>query len=64
MIQQVNSEQSGYNMSNQSRFFKINGYATKMMNDERMVYMACPDCKKKVTDEAAGYRCETCGKIQ
>jgi replication factor A1 len=25
-----------------------------------MYYLACPTCKKKVTDEPGGYRCENC----
>ncbi len=28
-----------------------------------MMYNACPDCRKKVQDEPAGYRCENCNKI-
>lgn len=28
-----------------------------------MYYLSCPDCKKKVTDEAIGYRCENCDKV-
>jgi len=27
-----------------------------------MYYLACPSCKKKVTDENSGYRCENCSK--
>lgn len=27
------------------------------------MYNACPDCRKKVTDDPAGYRCEHCNKV-
>lgn len=27
------------------------------------MYDACPDCRKKVTDEPAGFRCEHCNKL-
>jgi len=27
-----------------------------------MFYLACPQCKKKVSDEQGGYRCENCDK--
>ena len=67
MVQAVNSDSSfgGYNNNNnQTKFFKINGYVAKLMNDEKMFYLACPDCKKKVTEDIAGWRCESCGKIQ
>ncbi len=28
-----------------------------------MSYNACPDCRKKVHEEPAGYRCENCNKV-
>ena len=34
-----------------------------MITDDKMIYNACPDCRKKVQDEPAGYRCETCNKV-
>ena len=27
-----------------------------------MYYLACPSCKKKVTDDSSGYHCERCDK--
>lgn len=27
-----------------------------------MIYLACPDCKKKVIDDGRGYQCESCNK--
>ena len=35
-----------------------------MSNDDKMYYLSCPDCKKKVVEETVGYRCENCNKIQ
>ena len=29
-----------------------------------MFYLGCPECKKKVVEDIAGYRCESCNKIQ
>jgi len=31
--------------------------------DDKMIYNSCPDCRKKVQDEPAGYRCEHCNKV-
>jgi hypothetical protein len=28
-----------------------------------MIYNSCPDCRKKVQEEPAGYRCESCNKM-
>lgn len=46
-------------------FFKISGYISRIMYDDMrmMFYLACPDCKKKVLEEAGGFRCETCNKV-
>jgi replication factor A1 len=35
-----------------------------VINDERMFYLGCPECRKKVIEEVAGYRCENCNKVQ
>jgi replication factor A1 len=35
-----------------------------MVNDEKMYYLSCPDCRKKVIDEGTGWRCENCNKVQ
>ena len=34
----------------------------RVLTDDKMMYDACPDCRKKVQDEPAGYRCENCNK--
>lgn len=35
-----------------------------MTNDDKIYYLSCPDCRKKVIEEATGWRCENCNKIQ
>lgn len=37
---------------------------SRIKNDERIFYPACPgdNCRRKVTEDAGGYRCENCGK--
>lgn len=49
----------------QSMFFKISGYVSRVYYDEQRTpfYMACPECKKKVLEEANGFRCENCTKF-
>lgn len=46
-----------------SKFYKISGFVQRVLTDDKMMYNACPDCRKKVQDEPAGYRCENCNKI-
>lgn len=46
----------------QTRYY-INAHVEMIKNDPKMVYMACPSCKKKMTEEDSGYsawRCERC----
>jgi replication factor A1 len=34
-----------------------------MFDESRiMYYLACPECKKKVNEESAGFKCEKCNK--
>lgn len=28
-----------------------------------MFYLSCPECRKKISDDTAGYRCESCNKV-
>jgi hypothetical protein len=51
------------NNTNNAKFFKVSGYISRMMNDEKMFYLSCPECRKKVIEETVGYRCENCNKI-
>jgi len=45
-------------------YFKISGALTWFSGDEtrQYYYLACSSCKKKVVEEANGYRCENCQK--
>lgn len=42
----------------------MNGYVSRIKNDERIYYPACKgdNCRRKVVEDTAGYRCEHCGK--
>ncbi len=48
--------------SNKAAWYKVSGYCTFYNSDNvdarPMYYLACPSCKKKVSDEAGGFRCE------
>ncbi len=43
-------------------YFKCIGTLTWFTGDETrpFYYLACPSCKKKVVEEANGFRCENC----
>ena len=45
-----------------SKFFKLSGFVKVIFNEDKLFYMACPDCKKKVTLENSLWRCENCLK--
>lgn len=42
----------------------FNGYVSMIKNDDRIYYPACKNenCRRKVVEDQAGYRCENCGK--
>merc|ERR1712110_292701 len=44
--------------------FFLNGYVSMIKNDERIYYPACKNenCRRKVTEDGAGYRCENCNR--
>ena len=63
VVESVNSEQSSYSNNNKPRYFKISGFVMVVKNDDKIFYIACPECKKKVQEDAAGYRCEHCNKV-
>ena len=48
----------------QFHYFFLNGYVSKIKNDDRIYYPACKteNCRKKVIEDAGGFRCENCGK--
>lgn len=44
----------------QTRFYKISGYVRTIFNDEKILYLSCPDCRKKVVEELGLWKCEHC----
>lgn len=49
-------------------FYMITGVISNVFygeegNPKPLYYLACPSCKKKVTDDYNGYKCERCDKI-
>jgi methionyl-tRNA synthetase len=45
-----------------AKFFKISGFVSHAKNDDKFYYQSCPDCRKKVSEDMGGYRCENCSK--
>ena len=33
-----------------------------IFNDEKILYLSCPDCRKKVVEEMGRWKCEHCQK--
>ena len=33
-----------------NKLFVISGYVKLIFNDEKMIYLSCPDCRKKVIE--------------
>ena len=61
VLDQVNgSEHSEEDL--RSMFFYVSGFVAYMKNDDRSFYLACPECKRKVMEDACGWRCENCDK--
>lgn len=48
---------------NQTKFYKISGFVKMIFNDEKILYLSCPDCRKKVIEEDGSWRCENCNKL-
>lgn len=48
---------------NQTKFYKISGFVKMIFNDEKILYLSCPDCRKKVIEEDGNWRCENCDKL-
>ena len=48
----------------QSDIFSMTGYVAYVRNDDKSYYLACPQesCKRKVVEEATGWRCESCNR--
>lgn len=64
MICEINESLCDENDTDQYHFFFLNGYVSRIKNDDRIFYPACmsENCRRKVTEDSAGFRCEHCGK--
>lgn len=64
MICEINDALHHENDTDQYHFYFLNGYVSRIKNDERIFYTACmsENCRRKVIEEAQGYRCEHCNK--
>ena len=56
----MNSE----NDADKYQYYFLNGYVSRIKNDERIFYAACcsDNCRRKVSEEPQGFRCEYCNK--
>ena len=44
-------------------YFIVSGYVSFIKSDDKMMYMACPDCSKKVEETDKGIECKHCNKF-
>ena len=64
LIGEINDALQLENDTDQYHFYFLNGYVSRIKNDERIYYAACmsDNCRRKVVEDAHGYRCEHCNK--
>lgn len=64
LISEINEAVQRENDTDQQHFYFVNGYISRIKNDERIFYPACmtENCRRKVVEEAQGFRCENCQK--
>ncbi len=62
MMQEVQDDRIGTFTG--TKFFKLSGYISRLTNDDKVFYLACPDCRKKVQECTEGWSCESCGKVK
>jgi len=64
LICEINDSLQEENDVDQYHFFFLNGYVSRIKNDERIFYPACQseNCRRKVVEDQAGFKCEHCGK--
>lgn len=48
--------------SSYTKFYKISGFVKIIFNDDKIMYLSCPDCRKKVIEELGKWKCEYCNK--
>ena len=63
LIEQINEKVAQDLSETESKSYYVNGYVSYIKKDDNTVYMACPECKKKVVEEGSEYRCERCDKV-
>jgi replication factor A1 len=64
LICEINESLQNENDTDQYHFYFLNGYVSRIKNDDRIFYPACmsDNCRRKVTEDAQGWRCEHCNK--
>lgn len=55
LISEINENVQNDLMNDPSTRYYINARVEMIKNDQKMVYMACPSCKKKMSEEDSGY---------
>ena len=64
MISEINDCLQQENDTDTCHFYFLNGYVSRIKNDERIFYAACmsDNCRRKVIEDSHGWRCEHCQK--
>lgn len=62
LISEILKETDYAHDTDKTYFFFLNGYIRYIKNDEKLFYLACTQCKRKVLEDMHGYRCEHCSK--
>lgn len=64
LICEINDRLNQENDTDHYLFFFLNGYVSRIKNDDRIFYPACmsDSCRRKVIQDNQGWRCETCRK--
>lgn len=64
LICEINESLQEANDVDKYHFFFLNGYISRIKNDDRIFYPACKseNCRRKVIEEGGAYRCEHCNK--
>ncbi len=66
IVCEINDALQHENDTDQYHFYFMNGYVSRIKNDERIFYAACmsENCRRKVTEVGQGqWRCEACNKL-
>ena len=62
LIKEINESLTQENDIDQNHFFFLNGYVSRIKNDDKIFYPACSsdNCRRKVVEDGGMYRCEHC----